>query len=381
MPETAKLRVLTLSKPYVAAAYREKFRLLNRDPRFALGVITPPAWGSQAFESHPDDRYWLKQVPILLNGRNHFHVYSGLKSAVQEFAPQIFNCEEEHYSLVTYQCFRLAVQHKIKPIFYTWQNIAKAYPPPFAWIEQYVFRHAAAAIAGNQEAANILYDKGFRGRIEVMPQMGTDLTTFSTCDPTSDQARSIRRELKIREDAFLVFYAGRLVPEKGLIDLLEAMHALRDLGRIQALILGDGPEKDRLQSRIHELNLGERVTLRSGVLSLEIVPYFQAADVLCLPSLTRPNWKEQFGRVLTEAMATGTVPVGSDSGEIPRVIADAGRVFPEGHPQALANILRDLYERPEDMKVLRHKARLRVEERYSQDKIAERFGQLFLDLA
>ena len=45
-----------------------------------------------------------------------------------------------------------------------------------------------------------------------------------------------------------------------------------------------------------------------------------------LPSLTRPNWKEQFGRVLVEAMACGVPVVGSDSGEIPRVIGEAGLV-------------------------------------------------------
>ena len=48
---------------------------------------------------------------------------------------------------------------------------------------------------------------------------------------------------------------------------------------------------------------------------------------LVLPSRTTPRWKEQFGRVLIEAMACGVPPVGSDSGEIPHVIDDAGLVF------------------------------------------------------
>ena len=49
-----------------------------------------------------------------------------------------------------------------------------------------------------------------------------------------------------------------------------------------------------------------------------------------LPSLTRPNWKEQFGRVLIEAMASGVPVIGSDSGAIPDVIGQAGLIFPEG---------------------------------------------------
>jgi glycosyltransferase involved in cell wall biosynthesis len=67
-------------------------------------------------------------------------------------------------------------------------------------------------------------------------------------------------------------------------------------------------------------------------------------DILVLPSETRPNWKEQFGRVLIEAMACGSCVVGSDSGEIPTLIqaSGGGRVFPEANPTALADVLQEM---------------------------------------
>jgi len=67
-------------------------------------------------------------------------------------------------------------------------------------------------------------------------------------------------------------------------------------------------------------------------------------DILVLPSETRPNWKEQFGRVLIEAMACGACVVGSDSGEIPTLIkaSGGGRVFPEANPSALADVLQEM---------------------------------------
>ena len=65
-------------------------------------------------------------------------------------------------------------------------------------------------------------------------------------------------------------------------------------------------------------------------------------DCLALPSLTRPNWKEQFGRVLVEAMACQVPVVGSDSGEIPNLVGDAGLIVPEGDAAALAAALRRL---------------------------------------
>jgi glycosyltransferase involved in cell wall biosynthesis len=63
--------------------------------------------------------------------------------------------------------------------------------------------------------------------------------------------------------------------------------------------------------------------------------FLRELDVLVVPSRTLPNWKEQFGRVLVEAMATEVVVIGSDSGEIPHVIGEAGLIFPEGDVPAL----------------------------------------------
>ncbi len=71
-------------------------------------------------------------------------------------------------------------------------------------------------------------------------------------------------------------------------------------------------------------------------------------DVLVLPSRTTPTWKEQFGRVIVEALWCGVPVVGSDSGEIPWLIGltGGGLVFPEGDSEALAGRLSELREAP-----------------------------------
>src|SRR5260221_14335510 len=73
---------------------------------------------------------------------------------------------------------------------------------------------------------------------------------------------------------------------------------------------------------------------------------FCQIDALVLRSLTTPVWKEQFGRVLTEAMACGVPVVGSSSGAIPEVIGEAGLIFPEGDAAALAGCLAKLQQPP-----------------------------------
>ena len=59
-------------------------------------------------------------------------------------------------------------------------------------------------------------------------------------------------------------------------------------------------------------------------------------DLLCAPSRTTPRWREQFGRMLIEAMACGVPVIASPSGEIPYVVGDAGVLVPEGDPDGLA---------------------------------------------
>jgi glycosyltransferase involved in cell wall biosynthesis len=61
----------------------------------------------------------------------------------------------------------------------------------------------------------------------------------------------------------------------------------------------------------------------------EVPGYLNAMDVLCAPSQTTPRWREQFGRMLIEAFASGVAVVASTSGEIPYVVADAGVLVPE----------------------------------------------------
>jgi glycosyltransferase involved in cell wall biosynthesis len=98
--------------------------------------------------------------------------------------------------------------------------------------------------------------------------------------------------------------------------------------------------------------------------------YLNGLDVLVLPSRTRPNWKEQFGRVLIEAMACGVPVIGSDCGEIPGVIGDAGLIFREGSVAELAARLACLQADPALRVQLQRKGRQRVLERYTQKHIA-----------
>jgi L-malate glycosyltransferase len=113
-------------------------------------------------------------------------------------------------------------------------------------------------------------------------------------------------------------------------------------------------------------------------------------DLFVLPSRQVPRstlhwwypvgWKEQFGRVLTEAMACRTPVIGSLSGEIPYVIGDAGLVFPEDDAPQLAARMQDLLAQPARRRELGSRGRQRVLTHYTWDGVTARYMDAWSEL-
>jgi glycosyltransferase involved in cell wall biosynthesis len=103
-------------------------------------------------------------------------------------------------------------------------------------------------------------------------------------------------------------------------------------------------------------------------------------DVLVLPARTTPHWKEQFGHVLIEAMACETPIIGSDSGEIPNVIGDAGLTFPEGDAEALVGAIRRLMRDEDLRRDLARRGRERVLQHYTHECIAQETYRIYCEL-
>jgi glycosyltransferase involved in cell wall biosynthesis len=162
---------------------------------------------------------------------------------------------------------------------------------------------------------------------------------------------------------------GRLIADKGLAVLIEAVAPLT--GDWQLVVIGSGPERESCQALATRLGCGQRVHFRGQIPSTAMPAAMKDMDVLAGPSLTGKTWKEQFGRMFVEAMACEVPVVGSDSGEIPHVIGDAGIIVPEGNVAALrAAILRlqgDANLRDE----LGTRGRQRVLAHYTQAAVAE----------
>ncbi len=328
---TQPLRVLMISKALVVGIYQRKLEAIAHLGIELLAVV-PPSWRDERGETPLEraylDGYRLEVLPLVNNGDFHLHYYRGLGRVMRTFEPHVVHIDEEPYNLATWQALHHAQRCRAKTLFFSWQNILRRYPPPFNWGEAWVLRSADCAIAGTESAAEVWRAKGFRRRVYVIPQFGTDERLFH---PVPAPPRP-----------FTIGYFGRLVEEKGIHLLLDAAAGLR--GDWRLLIVGGGPCEEALRARVVRLGTGMRVRFEPSVASLDMPDMYHRIDALVLPSLTRPNWKEQFGRVLVEAMMSGVPVVGSDSAAIPGVIGSAGLIFPEGDVGALRDRLQRLLD-------------------------------------
>lgn len=362
------MRVLMLSKALVVGAYQTKLEEMARQPGLALTVAVPPYWREGAhrltLQRAHTAGYDLRVLEMALNGHYHMHFYPRLARLIGETRPHLLHIDEEPYNLATLQALVLGRRAGASCLFFTWQNIYRA--QRWHLLERYVLGHAHAAIAGNGDALAILRRKGFRRPGVVIPQFGVDPTIYRPLP----EARALWRQKLAHlapAHAFVIGYAGRLVEQKGLRVLLQAVSGLP--GEWRLLLLGDGPLRPEIEQTAAALGIAERVTLLPAMPSTDVPAWLNVLDCLVLPSLTRPSWQEQFGRILIEAMACEVAVVGSDSGEIPNVIADAGLTAREGDAAALRAQLARLAD-PAERRRLGRLGRDRVLRHYTQSSVA-----------
>jgi glycosyltransferase involved in cell wall biosynthesis len=263
---------------------------------------------------------------------------------------------------VTYEAMRLAAANNVPALFFNWQNIYKDYPWPFSYFENYNFTHASAGIAGSREIRDILLEKKCRAPLFVIPQFGVDTDVY--CHRPQ---RALRKTI-VGDGAFTIGYAGRFVEEKGIGTLIETFNKLPD--NVHLVLIGSGPLKEKLRRQVSLFGATDRLHIIDQVGSRDMPVYLNIMDCLVLPSLTFPNWKEQFGRILIEAMACEVPVIGSTAGEIPNVIGEAGLIFPEGNSAALAKSLQIVMGDDNRRVILAKKGRERVLEHFTQKKIA-----------
>lgn len=364
------MKIALLSKAMVIGPYQKKAEELARLPGVELTVIVPPAWveprvGVQKLEAQFTQGYDLIVTEMRFNGHFHYHYYPAIGKIIRDLKPDVFHIDEEPYNYATYHAMKAGQRVGARMCFFTYQNIMKRYPFPFSSFEKSIYAGADVGVAANQAALDVIRAKGFTKPSLVIPQFGVDPALYQ---PGPPQPRPANRPPTVG-------YIGRLVEEKGVQILLDAVASLRQPYRLE--IIGSGYYRTELEVQAARLGIRDRIFFRNSVPSRDVPTVLSKIDMLVVPSLTRSNWKEQFGRVIIEAMACEVPVIGSDSGEIPNVIGDAGIIVPEGDAETLALRIWELMEDRVRRLELAARGRQRVLRYFTQQQVALRYYQLY----
>jgi glycosyltransferase involved in cell wall biosynthesis len=347
-------------------------RVAALDRGIHLRLIAPHRWKSSLhgpldFRPLPELFNQATGVRVYWSGNHHLHTYSELGPALTVEAPDIVFLDEDPHSLVAWQLLGVQAIMSFQTIITLRQNLRKRYPFPFSLIERALFRSTSAAAVTSEECLTVAREKRYRQPATII-YYPIDVEAFRPAPPPPG----------VGERPIRVGYAGRLVPEKGVADLIQAVARVQAQQPVDLIIAGSGPERQRLGALADSLPaLAGRVQW-SEMRHEQMAEWYHSLDLLVLPSRTTRRWKEQFGRVLPEAIASGRPVIGSDSGFIPELIDNTGGglLYPEGDIEALAQTIVKLAGDAALREELAQRGRQRVEELYSLDAIAQKLVDL-----
>jgi glycosyltransferase involved in cell wall biosynthesis len=327
----AERRLLTVGHSYVIAENRRLAHemAVQGKGRWQVTAVAPSSFHADLrhvdCEPIVDEACELRTVPVRLDRSPHFMWYGGLRQAMAG-SWDVVHCWEEPYVFAGAQIAR-ASSPDAALVVATFQNISKTYPWPLSVFERQTMARADGWIAFSESVERTLEGRAGYGPAAAVIPPGVDVARFR---PDAASRDEMRRRLGWPSTAGVVGFTGRFVPQKGVRILCDALRCAR--ADWKALFVGGGPLEDDVR-RFAAEHPG-RVHVETGVSHSEMPRWINAMTVLCAPSQTTATWREQFGRMLIEAMASGVAVLGSDSGEIPHVVGDAGVILPERDTKA-----------------------------------------------
>ena len=304
-----------------------------------------------------------------------------LSEALGDFIPDIVH--SHHPFLVGDTALRVAHKHNV-PMVFTHHTLYEQnlhyVPGDSEALKRFVIQLSSGyanladlVFAPSESVMDLLKERGVETPIEVVPT-GIDVRRFSRGDE-----RTVRTQLGIPQDVFVVGHLGRLSPEKNLEFMSEAVALfLRKNPRVHFLLAGKGPSEPAVISLFKKYGVSERLHLTGPVTGETLVQTYHAMDVFVFTSQS-----ETQGLVLVEAMACGVPVVGVDASGVRDVIVDRvnGRLLPRQQTDDLTRALEWMAERSSEELEKITEACLNTAETFSIEKTVRRALDIYGSLA
>ncbi len=378
------MKLLVVGHIFTISYYQKKYIALKEvEPSLCLRILGP-AKVRHPFKTYHHEVYeGLRPgeaipLPAVLSKSHMVYLLDPVRMAqiLRDFRPEVIHIEEEPQALITVETVTLRdlFAPRAAITIFTWDNLLRRRKFPLNAIKKamrtYSLRRARAVICGNSEAEQLLRTQThYEGSTTVLPQCGLDPADhFPGSEPL------LKEQLGLG-DAICVGYAGRLVQEKGIRLLLDALAALPQYPW-KLLLVGSGG----LESEIRDDSLSRfpgKIVLVPAVAQKDVPRYLRCMDIFVLASYATEKWKEQFGLALAQAMMVGVAPIGSSSGAIPEVVGPGGLIFEEGNVKSLTRALECLLASPARRVELSRRARDFALRNYASRVIAARYLSVF----
>jgi glycosyltransferase involved in cell wall biosynthesis len=168
----------------------------------------------------------------------------------------------------------------------------------------------------------------------------------------------------------LVGFAGRLVPQKGWRDFVEAIALVPE---VNGVVIGDGYDQEKLKTLIVERDLSERLTFANFVTDMPNA--LSSLDIHILPS----TYEEPCATVVLEAMAVGKPVIGTKTGGTPEMIesGETGLIVAPNAPEEIAQAIRTLITHPSRMSAMGIAGKSRVETLFSHQNMVEKIEEIY----
>lgn len=372
---STRLHVLSIAHVGVSHANgRLRYVPLAASTRVAVQLLVPARWQEfgRVVEADPPDAFPLPLAVAPIRFGHvprmswYAHVYPSLRRRIRALQPDVIHLWEEPWSFVALQAVLLRGDAAI--VLEVDQNILKRLPPPFEAIRRYVLARTAVVLVRSPDAEAVVRACGFRGPVMEIGY-GVDTATFAPRPAALPQPQG----------DLMLSYAGRLIEEKGLDDVLLAMSRAR--ARVRLAIRGEGPHGTHLRTRVRELGLESAVSFTGWAKPADVADTYRDSHVSVLLTRTTGQVKEQFGRAIIESQACGVPVIGSTCGAIPSVVGAGGWIVPERDVEALARLLEQLAAAPDVVATARQAALDNVRHRFTYERVAATLEAACLEAA
>jgi glycosyltransferase involved in cell wall biosynthesis len=355
------VRAVVVSHLYADPVNRAKLRALaGLGVTITVAVPDPRASNSGKLRSAGTDEVGVRVVPIAVRGRAddpaalHWNG-KALRDLLTEPRPDLVHIEEEPWSQPAVVGIRLARKFGIPSVISTAQSLPRSYTIGERFRRRRSLRLATGVIGTNHLAVKLATKRRPTMPHLSLPQLGVT--------PPADTPR-------VPHPGLAIGFLGRLTPERGLDLLFRACVGLA--GKWTLTVIGTGPSQEELEQLAQRLGIAARISWLGALPRKVLDEIWPGLDCVVVPARTTERWVMTEGRAALDAMAHGLAVIGTDSGALPELVGDAGRIVPEEDVPALAAALQQLYADRAECERLGSAGRRRIVEEFSHAAIARK---------